>query len=41
MLICEFCGQETAHGSNEFGEFACTRCLAEVADMMPPCELSL
>ena len=35
MKNCEFCGEQTDKGSNEFGEFACPRCLTEVASMMP------
>lgn len=34
-MTCEFCGIETVKGSNEFGEFACPDCLAQVAEMMP------
>ena len=37
-MECQFCGQTTTQGSNEFGEFACSRCLAEVADMLPPAD---
>ena len=38
-MTCEFCGETTAQGSNEFGEFACPACLADIAGMMPPVEL--
>jgi hypothetical protein len=34
-MECQFCGEVKEKGFNEFGEFACARCLTEVAHMMP------
>lgn len=35
MRECQFCGTESEQGSNEFGEFACSECLNELAGMQP------
>ena len=39
MKTCDFCGEETARGSNEFVDFSCEKCLVEIAYMQPSAKM--